>query len=100
MSDLRCRVGRDNRWRFWSNTTAVKHNYSQAASVKRDAFETGMSRNLYWIWFVGAAAWFLDAALSLHHHELAGGLLATAISALFLAAGMFFRKQARRGGKS
>ena len=85
---------------FWPNASVVKHNCSQAASVKRDAFETGMSRNLYWIWFVGAAAWFLDAALSLHHRELGSGVLATAISALFLAAGMFFRKQARRGGKS
>ena len=68
--------------------------------MKRDTVETGMSRNLYWIWFVGAAAWFVDAALSLHHRELGSGLLATAISALFLAAGMFFRKQARRRGKS
>jgi hypothetical protein len=86
--------------RFSPNTRTVKHNYFRQASVKRDAFETGMSRNLYWIWFVGAAAWFLDAALSLHHRELGSGLLATVISALFLAAGMFFRKQARRGGRS
>jgi hypothetical protein len=55
-----------------------------------------VSRNLYWIWFVGAAAWFLDAALSLHHHALGRGILATVVSAMFLAAGMFFRKQARR----
>jgi hypothetical protein len=52
-----------------------------------------------WIWFVGAAAWFVVAALSLHHHALGNGLLATVISALFLTAGMFFRKQARRGNK-
>jgi uncharacterized membrane protein len=85
--------------RFWSNTAAVKHNCFQVASVKRDAYQTGLNRNLYWIWFVGAAAWFLDAALSLHHRELGGGLLATAISALFLAAGMFFRRQAKRSDK-
>jgi len=52
-----------------------------------------------WIWFVGAGAWFLVAALSLHHHALGSGVLATAISALFLAAGMFFRKLSRRGDK-
>jgi len=72
--------------------------------LKPDADEGGVGRNLFrtwsvWIWFVGAAAWFVVAALSLHHHALGGGLLATAISALFLGAGMFFRKQARRGDK-
>ncbi|WP_446744725.1 hypothetical protein [Silvibacterium acidisoli] len=55
-----------------------------------------MAKNFNWIWFVGAGAWFLDALLSLHHHALASGLVAAAISALFLAAGMFFRNQARR----
>lgn len=45
---------------------------------------------------MGAAAWFLDAALSLHHHALGRGILATVVSAMFLAAGMFFRKQAKR----
>jgi hypothetical protein len=69
--------------------------------VKRDPYEGGLFGNLYrtwsiWIWFVGAAAWFLAAALSLHRHSLGSGLLATVISAVFLAAGMFFRKQARR----
>jgi hypothetical protein len=73
------------------------------AKVKQDAGEDRASRNPFrtwfvWIWFVGAAAWFLDAALSLHHHQLGSGLVATAISALFLAAGMFFRKQAARRG--
>ena len=55
-----------------------------------------MTRNLYWIWFVGSAAWFLDAALVLHRGALGRGLLAVAVSAMFLAAGMFFRKQAGR----
>jgi len=72
--------------------------------LKRDAEQDGVGRNLFrtwgvWIWFVGAAAWFVVAALSLHHHGLANGIIATAISALFLAAGMFFRKLARRGDK-
>lgn len=72
--------------------------------MKRDADQSGVSRGFFrtwsvWIWFVGSAAWFLVAALSLHHHALGSGVVATAISALFLAAGMFFRKLARRGDK-
>jgi Flp pilus assembly protein TadB len=63
------------------------------------ASQKKVSRNFYWIWFVGAAAWFLDAALSLHHHALASGLVAAAVWAMFLAAGMYFRKQAKRGDK-
>jgi hypothetical protein len=55
-----------------------------------------VSRNFNWIWFVGAGAWFLDAALVLHRGALGRGLLAVAVSAMFLAAGMFFSKQARR----
>ncbi|WP_164981610.1 hypothetical protein [Silvibacterium dinghuense] len=55
-----------------------------------------MSRNSYRIWFLGAAAWFFDAVLALHHHALSRGVLAAVVSALFLAAGMFFKKQAGR----
>jgi asparagine N-glycosylation enzyme membrane subunit Stt3 len=87
----------------------AKHNQGQAkcfkvAMLKRDVEQGRVGRGLFrtwsvWIWFVGAAAWFLVAALSLHHHALGSGVLATAISALFLAAGMFFRKLARRGDK-
>jgi hypothetical protein len=39
------------------------------------------------------------AALNLHHHALGNGLVATAISALFLTAGMFFRRLARKNDK-
>jgi hypothetical protein len=82
----------------------VKQNDLQVAKLRPDADQDRASRNPFrtwfvWIWFVGAGAWFFDAAMSLHHHALSSGLLATAISALFLAAGMFFRKQARRGEK-
>jgi len=74
------------------------------AKVKQDADLSGIAKSLFrtwsvWIWFVGAAAWFLVAALSLHHHALGSGLLATVISALFLAAGTFFRKLTRRSDK-
>jgi hypothetical protein len=49
--------------------------------------------NWYWIWFVGSAAWFVDAALSLHRRAVGWGLLETLTSATFLAVGMYFRKQ-------
>jgi hypothetical protein len=54
-----------------------------------------VTRNTYWIWFIGAAAWFFNAAFGLHHGALGRGLIAAGISALFLMAGMFFKKQAR-----
>jgi hypothetical protein len=52
-----------------------------------------VKRNFYWIWFVGAAAWFFDAAYSLHTHSLSWGLLEAVISATFLVVGMYLRKQ-------
>ncbi len=55
-----------------------------------------VSRNFNWIWYLGAAVWFLNAALAMHHGELRLGLANAGISALFLAAGVFFGKQAKR----
>ncbi|MGA7523501.1 MAG: hypothetical protein WBW84_13675 [Acidobacteriaceae bacterium] len=55
-----------------------------------------MSRNFNWIWYLGAAVWFLNAALAMHHGNLRVGLTNAAISAVFLAAGIFFRRQAKR----
>ncbi|HTV81376.1 MAG TPA: hypothetical protein VME18_01905 [Acidobacteriaceae bacterium] len=55
-----------------------------------------MGRNFNWIWFLGAAVWFFDAALGMHHGALGHGLADAGISALFLAAGVFFRRQAKR----
>jgi hypothetical protein len=77
---------------------------SGGQKLKPDADQGGIGRNLFrtwsvWIWFVGAGAWFVVAALNLHHHALGSGLMATAISALFLTAGMFFRKLARKNDK-
>ncbi len=57
-----------------------------------------MSRNFNWIWYLGAAVWFLNAALAMYHGKLRLGLANAAISALFLAAGVFFRKQTKRSG--
>jgi len=52
--------------------------------------------NSYMIWFVGAVVWWIDAALHLHAGSRNHALLAIAVSLLFLAAGMVFRKQAMR----
>jgi hypothetical protein len=40
---------------------------------------------------VGAAVWFFDAAFSLHHHVVKSGLLEAAVSATFLAVGMYLK---------
>jgi len=55
-----------------------------------------VGRNFNWIWFIGAAAWFVDAALSMRRGALLAGLANAAVSALFLAVGILFRRQARR----
>ena len=57
--------------------------------------EHGLSGYGSWVRVHG----FSTPRFSLHHHQLGGGVMATAISALFLTAGMFFRKQARRSDK-
>jgi hypothetical protein len=41
---------------------------------------------------VGAAVWFFDAAWSLHYDVLHWGLLEAAVSATFLAVGMYLKK--------
>jgi len=54
-----------------------------------------VSRNFNWIWYLGAAVWFLNAALAMSHGNLRMGLANAAISAVFLAAGIFFGRQAK-----
>jgi O-antigen/teichoic acid export membrane protein len=67
----------------------------------RPASQDQVPRNLQrvwsvWIWFIGAAVWFLNALLGMHRHALGRGLLSAVIAAMFLAAGMFYRKQYTR----
>ena len=61
-----------------------------------------VGQHFNWIWFLGAAVWFFDAAMGMHHGALGVGLADAGISALFLAVGIFFRRQAKRrtGGDS
>jgi hypothetical protein len=55
-----------------------------------------VSRNFNWIWYVGAAVWFLDAAIAMHRGELRNGLTNAAVSAFFLAVGVLLGKLQRR----
>lgn len=59
------------------------------------ASQTKVGRNFNWIWYVGAAVWFLNAALAMHHGNLHRGITNAAIAAGFLVAGLFFRRMAR-----
>lgn len=49
-----------------------------------------------WIWFLGAAVWFFDAALGMYYGALRRGLADAGVSALFLLVGIYFRRQSRR----
>jgi threonine/homoserine efflux transporter RhtA len=55
-----------------------------------------VSRNFNWIWYLGAAVWFLNAALAMRHSNLRVGMTNALIAAVFLAAGIFFGRQAKR----
>ena len=60
------------------------------------ASQKGVGQHFNWIWFLGAAVWFFDAALGMHQGAVGHGLADAGIAALFLAIGMFFRRQAKR----
>ena len=72
------------------------HEFDEVATASRGASQKIVGRNFNWIWFLGAAVWFLDAALGMHKGALRSGLTAAAISGLFLAVGIFFRRQDKR----
>jgi hypothetical protein len=55
-----------------------------------------VGRNLNWIWYIGAAVWFLNAALAMRRGDLRWGLTNALIAAVFLAAGVFFGRMGRR----
>jgi hypothetical protein len=60
------------------------------------ASQKRVGRNFNWIWYVGAAVWFLNAALAMYRGSLRMGLTNAAIAAGFLAAGIFFRRLGKR----
>lgn len=75
---------------------AFYYETQEVATASGGASQKEVGGNFNWIWFLGAAVWFLDAALGMHHGALRSGLTAAAISAVFLAVGIFFRRQAKR----
>jgi hypothetical protein len=52
-----------------------------------------MMRRTVWIWFLGFAAWVLDAIVSVHLHDWLHARLAIMVAIVFLAAGLFYRRQ-------
>lgn len=51
-----------------------------------------------WIWFVGAAVWWVSAALAVHYNHRAHALMSLAVSALFFFAGLLWLKMPPRKG--
>jgi hypothetical protein len=74
---------------------AAYYGWGGAASG-RGASHRKVKRNFNWIWYVGAAVWFINAALAMHKGALRSGLADAFISAVFLGAGVFFGRMARR----
>jgi hypothetical protein len=52
-------------------------------------------RNFAWIWFVGFAAWVVDGVISLRLHSMQHAQLAFLVAMVFLAAGLFYRREQR-----
>jgi hypothetical protein len=51
-----------------------------------------------WIWFAGAAVWWISAALAVHYNHSAHALMSLAVSALFFFAGLLWLKMPPRKG--
>jgi hypothetical protein len=49
-----------------------------------------------WIWFAGAVAWWISAALAVHYNHRAHALLSLAISAMFFGAWLLWRRMPPR----
>ena len=50
-------------------------------------------KNTAWIWFLGCAAWMLDSFVSARFHNWIHARLALMVAIVFLAAGLFYRRQ-------
>lgn len=69
---------------------------SEVATAAGGASQGKVGRNFNWIWYLGAAVWFLNAALGMHAGALRRGLADAGISAVFLAVGIYLRRQGKR----
>jgi hypothetical protein len=54
---------------------------------------TRMTRKTAWIWFLGFAAWIIDALVSVHFQNWLHARLALMVAIVFLTAGLFYRRQ-------
>jgi len=52
-------------------------------------------QRLAWVWFAGFAAWLVDGFVSAHYRAWPRAELAFMVAMLFLAAGLFYRRQRR-----
>jgi hypothetical protein len=52
-----------------------------------------MMRKTAWIWFVGFAAWLIDALISVRYHNVLHARLSLMVAIVFLTAGIFYRRQ-------
>ena len=52
-----------------------------------------MMRRTAWIWFLGFAAWLVDAMVSIHLNNWLHARLAVMVAIVFLVAGLFYRRQ-------
>ena len=69
---------------------------NEVATAASGASQRKVGRNFNWIWYLGAAVWFLNAALGMHAGALRRGLVDAGISAVFLAVGIYLRRQGKR----
>ncbi len=61
-----------------------------------ESVRSGMGSKTAWIWFTGAASWWVAAALAAHYNHRANALLSLAIAALFFLAGVLWIKMPPR----
>lgn len=57
---------------------------------------SGMASKTAWIWFLGAVAWWVSAALAVHYNHRFHALLSLAVSALFFIAGVLWLRMPPR----
>jgi hypothetical protein len=79
-----------------SGELTLYYGNGEVATAPSGASHKEVSRNFNWIWYLGAAVWFLNAALAMRHGSLRMGLTNALIAAVFLAAGIFFGRQGKR----
>ena len=89
-----------------TNPSSVKHRrfqqrepplpQSRPASYRKlqEARQRGM-RRIAWVWFAGFGAWLFAGVLRLRSGDIAHGQIALLVSAMFLAAALFYRYQRR-----